>query len=318
MRILVTGATGFVGRHLVRALAHDHEVIAVARRPVEVPGADEVLTVPSIDSATDWSGLLEDVEMVVHLAARVHVMQETSDEPLEAFREINVRGTRRLAKACVDQGVRRLVFLSSIKVNGEVTQGSPFRAGDDPAPVDPYGVSKLEAEQALAEVAAGTRLEVVVLRPTVIYGAGVKGNVQRLMRLIETRIPIPLGAVRNARSMLSIGNLITWITESIRADDVPGSVVLVADPEPVSTPSLIRALAEGMGYRTFQIPVPIALLNLAGRLVGQSPALQRLTGDLVVEPTTGAFPQVGSKLKSPRGELVSLGKSSRNASGSVE
>lgn len=312
MRVLVTGANGFVGRHLIKALADLYHVIAVARQEAEIPGAREVRIVPAIDSTTDWSGLLEDVDTVVHLAARVHVMHETAADPLEAFREVNVRGARRLAEACASQGVRRMVFLSSIKVNGEVTDVEPFTWSAAPGPVDPYGISKLEAEEALAQVARESSLQLVVLRSPVIYGLGVKGNIQRLMRLIETRLPLPFGSVRNARSMLSIGNLILWIAASIRSADVPPSPILVSDPEPISTPDLIRSLAEGMGYRTTQVRVPVPLLNLGGKILRQGPALQRLLGDLVVQPTTGPLPQIARQLQETKSELVKLGERYRD------
>lgn len=313
MKILITGANGFVGSHLVRALNADHQVVALIRRDVHVEGAAETRTVPSINSATNWDGLLGDIDIVVHAAARVHVMKETAEDPLEAFRETNYRGTKRLAEACAAQGVKRLVFLSSIKVNGEETLLNPFTATDLPRPVDPYGLSKKEAEDAVMEVAAKTNMTAIILRPTVVYGPEVKGNIARLIRLINTRLPIPLARADNARSVLSIRNLIMWVEEAIRTSEPPRLPVIIADPQPISTPGMIRSLAQGMGIRPRLMSVPVPFLNLAATLLGQRSALQRLLGNLAVEPTVDAFPGLDGRLLDPNDELVRLGQQLRAA-----
>lgn len=316
MRVLVTGATGFVGRQLVGHLSASHHVIALARRQVSIPGASETRTVSAIDSRTDWDGLLEDVDVVVHLAARVHVMNEKSPDPLEAFREVNSRGTQRLAESAAKQGVKRFVFMSSIKVNGEQTNGTPFTATSTADPRDPYGVSKWEAEQILGRIAAETGMRVVVLRPTVIYGVGVKGNVERIVRLLRTRIPLPLGAVRNRRTMLSMDNLSRWVSRAISEPDPPEYPVLIGDPEPISTRTLASALGRGLGVSTPLLPVPVRLMEFVAGVLGRSGLAQRLFGDLEVAPSFEAFPGIRDELVDSSSSLRAFGEVLHDASSS--
>lgn len=306
MRIAVTGASGFVGGHLLDFLSSKHEVVAISRASLEVPEGVQNCVSGPIDSSTDWRGILTDVDAVVHLAARVHVMNEDSENPLESFREVNLRGTERLAKACVDQGVKRLVFMSSIKVNGESTLHKPFTSGDDPAPVDPYGISKYEAEQSLLTIARDTNLEVAILRPPVIYGRGVKGNIERLAKLVKTGAPIPTGAIANRRTMVSISNLMRWIEAVLVAEVAPQASLLVGDPTPVSTRELVRWLSEGQGRRSRQLFVPVSLLKVLGTLSGKRSVVNRLVEDLEVEPDFSRFPHLKSKMETPRQGLSAL------------
>ncbi|MBI3938282.1 MAG: SDR family oxidoreductase [Betaproteobacteria bacterium] len=283
-RVLVTGASGFVGSTLCRVLVEaGHAPRAAVHRIVPgSEGHDTVVCVGEIDSNTDWSHALRGVDCVVHLAARAHVMRERAADPLAEYRRINVEGTRRLAEQAVAAGVRRLVFLSSVKVNGEAT-ARPFTENDAPRPEDAYGISKWEAEQALKGVAARSKLEVVILRPPLVYGPGVKGNFLALMRAIARGLPLPLASVDNRRSLIYVENLAGAIELSITKNEAAGRTYLVSDAEDVSMPQLIRALAAALGTKARLWPSPPPLLKAAGRLLGRADAVARLTGSLQVD-----------------------------------
>lgn len=283
MKVLVTGASGFIGQTLCRALSeHDFAVCQVERRHNRIRGRDVVI-VENIDDRTDWSHALVDVECVVHLAARVHVMHEAAADPLAEFRRVNVAGTLRLARAAAQTGVKRLLFLSSIKVNGEMTEDRPFSETDSPRPEDAYGISKWEAEQALHEVAREMGLEAVILRPPLVYGPRVKGNFLSLLRAVANGFPLPLGAIENQRSLLYVGNLADAIIECLTHPAAVGQTFLVSDSEPISTPQLIRQLAAAFGRPPRLLPIPPKWLGVAGRMLGKAGAIQRLTGSLVVD-----------------------------------
>jgi nucleoside-diphosphate-sugar epimerase len=271
MRILVTGGSGFVGRHLLPALrAAGHEVVAPSRAQTG-----------DLCGSTDWQPWLAGVDAVVHLAARVHVMQDTAADPLAAFRAVNVEGTRRLAQQAQAAGVTRFVFVSSIKVNGEQTApGRPFRAEDTPVPQDPYGISKYEAEQLLLGMPA---LQPVIVRPALVYGAGARGNLERLVRLLRRGLPLPLAAIRNRRAMLDVADLVDFLRAVVEQPAAAGRVFLLADAQAPSTPELIRQLAVADGRRARLWPFPPALLALAAYLAGQGAAWQRLAGSLEVD-----------------------------------
>ncbi|CAA7621661.1 NAD-dependent epimerase/dehydratase family protein [Magnetospirillum sp. UT-4] len=278
MRVLVTGATGFVGPAICRALAaRGHQVVAAARRPV--PDLETRL-VGDLGPDTQWSAALEGCEAVVHLAARAHVMDESEADPLAVFRRINCDGTLRLAEQAEAAGVRRFLFMSSIKVNGEATApGRPFRADDPPAPVDPYGIAKAEAEAGLA--ALGGSMAVVILRPPLVHGPGAKGNLAALMRVLARGWPLPLGAVDNRRSLVGLDNLAD--AAGFLLDSDATGPVLVRDGEDVSTSQLMRLLAAGLGVRPRLLPVPPALLRLGGAGLGRGAAVARLLGSLTVD-----------------------------------
>ena len=284
-RVLVTGASGFVGRALCAALGEaGHEVVASTRGAVEpwVPGL-EVRPIPDIGPDTDWSGALAGIDAVAHLAARVHVMKERRAQPLAAYRHVNADGTRRLAEAAAANGVGRVVFLSTVKVNGETSGSASFRESDRPVPGDDYGLSKWEGEQALAEVAAHTGLETVVLRPPLVYGPGVKGNFLRLLELCRHAPPLPLGATSNRRSLIYLGNLVNAVTACLTRPEAAGQTYLVRDGEDVSTTELIRRVGAALGRPARLFPVPGALLRLAGHLTGKSDAVGRLLDSLAVD-----------------------------------
>lgn len=288
MRTLVTGARGFVGNALCERLAAGGIAVRRAVRTADTAaahGADHVV-VGDIGGATDWASALSGVDTVVHLAARVHVMQDDADDPLGAFRAVNVEGTRRLASAAARAGVRRLVYLSSVKVNGEATHGRAFTERDVPHPQDPYGISKCEAEAALREIAAATGLEVVILRPPLIYGPVVKANFLRMMRWVDRGLPLPLGAVANRRSLVYVGNLVDAIVRCLDHPAVAGGTFLVDDGEPVSTARLLREIGSALGRPARLFPVPPGLLLAAASLTGRRADASRLLGDLVVDGST--------------------------------
>jgi nucleoside-diphosphate-sugar epimerase len=285
--VLVTGASGFVGRALLGALAErGRPARAALRRPdggAALPAGTDAAVVGEIDGTTDWASALRGVDVVVHLAARVHMMRDDAADPLAEYRRVNTAGTERLARDAARAGVRRMVFVSSVKVHGEGGGPAPLRASDAPAPADPYGVSKAEAEEALHRVAAETGMEVVVLRPPLVYGPGVGANFLSLFRAVDRGLPLPLGRVRNRRSLVFVGNLADAILRAADHPDAAGRTFLVSDGEPVSTPALIRAVARALGRRPRLLPVPVALLHAAGAATGRGPAVSRLTGSLEVD-----------------------------------
>jgi nucleoside-diphosphate-sugar epimerase len=283
--VLIVGATGFVGSVLGdRLLAAGGAVRRALRRPQGGASAFDDVVVGDVDGGTDWSKASAGVDCVVHLAARVHVMHERSPDALRDYRAVNVDGTRNLARQAAAAGVRRFVFISSVKVNGEVTlPGKPFTPEDAPAPVDPYGVSKLEAERALAEIARATGLEVVVIRPVLIYGPGVKANFLAMLRWLHRGMPLPLGAIRNQRSLLAVDNLADLIATCIEHRAAANQTFMAADGEDLSTAELLRRLGEALGTPAKLWRVPPALLHAGAALIGRRAVSQRLCSSLQVD-----------------------------------
>jgi len=281
---LVTGANGFIGRVVCEALVASGRTVRRAVR-APVPDFPDAVAVGEIGADTDWRAALAGASHVVHLAARTHVLRETAADPLSEYRRVNVHGTERLARSAAACGVRRMLFLSSVKVNGERTGERPCTESDAPRPEDAYGVSKWEAEQALARIAAETGLEVVVLRPPLAYGPGVKGNFLRLVNLVARGVPLPLGAIANRRSFVFAGNLADAIVKALAAPPAAGKTWLVNDGEDVSTPELVRLLAQSLGVKPRLLPVPLAVLGLAASLSGRRNELARLAGSLQVDST---------------------------------
>jgi len=280
--VLVTGANGFIGQALCDALTGSGRRVRKAVR-IPVPGVPNAVAVGDIGADTDWRTALAGVSSVVHLAARTHVLRETAADPLAVYRNINVSGTKRLARSAAAGGIRRLVFVSSVKVNGERTEERPYSEDDTPRPEDAYGVSKWEAEQTLHRVSAETGLEVVILRPPLVYGPGVKGNFLRLMNLIARGVPLPVGAVDNRRSLIHSGNLTSAITTALDAPRAAGRIYLVSDGEDVSTPDLVRGLARALGAKPRLLSLPLAALHFAAMLAGKRAEFARLTGSLQVD-----------------------------------
>lgn len=281
--VLVTGASGFVGRAVVSAIADQgtHIIRAASRRP-QLHSAPEVKAVvgPELGPNADWSEPLRDVDAVIHLAAMVHVMR-TKDPAISArFDEVNHQGTARLATQAAEAGVRRLIFMSSIKVHGEhghFNEDCPLK------PLDPYGESKMAAEDALWRISRSTGLEVVVLRPPLVYGPGVGANFLALLSAVRKGVPLPLGAVHNARSFVAVGNLASAVYTCLHHTAAAGQAFLVSDGNDLSTPDLVRRLAATSNCTARLLPVPAAALNVIGKVLGHGPAVSRLTTSLTVD-----------------------------------
>jgi UDP-glucose 4-epimerase len=291
MRIAVTGANGFVGRHVVASCAaHGDQVRAAMRTPAQVDDGIEAISAPDLAADADWSRVVADMEAVIHCAARVHVMKDNAADPLAEFRRVNRDGTLALARAAATAGVRRFVFLSSIKVNGEAASiDAPFRADDAVAPTDPYGISKAEAESGLFALGRETGMEVVVIRPVLVYGPGVRANFRAMLAAVSKGLPLPLGKLRNRRSFVYVGNLADLARCAAHRPAAAGRVLLVSDGEDLSTSDMLERLARAMGrpVRLFRVPGVAAMTAaILGRAISQ-----RIFGSLVVdiEPTCTAL-----------------------------
>ena len=300
-RVLITGATGFVGRNVCHATDADTDAIcrAALRRPAgrrDRPDGEGAV-VGEIDGRTDWSDALRGVDAVVHLAARVHVLSETADDALAAFRKTNVLGTERLVEACRGSSVRRFVYASSIMAVGRGAD-RPYSESTACTPVDPYGQSKLEAERVVLDAGRRSGMETVILRPPLVYGPGVGGNFLRILKLVRRGLPLPLGMVRNARSMMHVDNLTQAIQLCLAHPAAAGETFHVADSIPISTRDLVRCLARHMNRPCRLVPVPTSLLRLAGTVTGRRADVLRVTGSLTVstekiERTLGWRPRIG-------------------------
>jgi UDP-N-acetyl-alpha-D-quinovosamine dehydrogenase len=285
MRIVVTGASGFVGRPTCQSLsAAGHEVTAVVRTARSAAGltAHEVTPLGDLSGATDWSSVLARADAVVHLAAKTHARSERTETAQISYRQANVEVTRALAEAALRAGVRRFVFVSSIKVNGESTSGVPFTAQMPPAPADWYGRTKAEAEATLFDLAANA-FEAVVLRPPLMYGPGLKGNMALLFAMADRVIPMPFASIANARDVLSVQSFADLITRVVSHPAAAGRVFLARDGTPVSTPRLFAAIARALDRPARMLPVPVGLLRLAGKATGRSAEIERLVGDLEID-----------------------------------
>ena len=284
-RVLVTGATGFVGAALCEQLAsRGYQVRAAVRSARQLPEfIAEQIVIGDIGPATEWEPALRDVDHVVHAAARAHVMGD-SIENSDLYFATNAQGTRRLAQAAAQSGVRRFLYLSTIKVNGE-ERDRPYSPADIPHPEGMYAVSKLSGEEAVMQAAAAGSMHAAVIRPPMVYGVGVRANFLRLMSWVDRQWPLPLGAVDNRRSLVSVWNLCSLLTQMLSVDAAIGGTWRVSDMEELSTPGLIRRLAELMRRRPRLIPVPTPLLRMAGRLTGRSAEVDRLCGSLTVDAT---------------------------------
>lgn len=283
--LAVTGANGFVGRALcAEAVRRGLTVRGITRTPCAMPPGVSHVAVGNVDGDTDWSEALAGCDVVIHLAARVHIMHDKSRDPLAEFRRVNTQGTIRLADAAMEAGVRRLVNVSSIGVNGPSTRGNlEFTDQDQPDPHNPYSVSKWEAEQALRQIQSRGVLEIVTVRPPLIYGPGVGGNFLRLLSAVHRGIPLPLGATKNFRDLLYVGNLVDFLLVCACHPAANGHTYLVSDGTPVSTHALLRGLARALGVPSRLFPVPPFLLQMVGNMTGSTAEFERLLSSLRVD-----------------------------------
>ena len=290
-KILLTGSNGFVGKAVCDyLLRRGKSIIAPVRHPESLDVFAEkhpvsCIKIEDIGSNTDWQESLLGVDAVVHSAARVHVMNEVSSDPLADFRHVNVDGTLNLARQAATIGVRRFIFISSIGVNGNQSFNKPFRDSDILNPQNSYSISKMEAEQGLREIAASSNMEVVIIRPPLVYGPGVKANFLSMMRWLHRGIPLPLGTIHNKRSLVGLDNLVDLISTCIEHPSAANQVFLVSDGEDLSTTDLLHQMGNALGKPPCLIPMPAGLLKLGASLLGKSEITLRLCGSLQVDIT---------------------------------
>lgn len=281
MRVVVTGASGFIGRPLCEALVRrGHEVVALSRSSSSDGGAIAFRGL-EIGPETDWREILVGAAAVVHLAARVHVLEDRA--AAAAYHALNAAATENLVRQAAAGGVRRFVLVSTAKIHGEVSVGHPIREDDPPAPVGPYAESKWAGEEAVRSVAGESGIEAVIVRPPLVYGPGVKANFLRLLRAVDRGMPFPLASVRNRRSLVFLGNLVDALTTCLEDPRAAGESFLVCDGDAVSSPELIRYLARPLGRSPRLLPVPPALLRLGGVVTGRSGAIERLIGSFELD-----------------------------------
>jgi nucleoside-diphosphate-sugar epimerase len=285
--ILVTGATGFVGSALIKRLMQENNKLTATVMAGEdaghLPAAVKLVTVEPLSDSSNFTNALQNIDIVIHLAARVHIMRESATDPLHEFRKANLHGTVCLARQAAKAGVKRFVFMSTIGVNGDNSGEVPYRESDRPNPHNPYSVTKFEAERALEEISKQTGMEVVILRAPLVYGPGNPGNFLFLLRVISKGIPLPLGAVTNKRSLIYVENLVNALATCAKHSAAAGSTYFVSDGEDVSTPELIRFTAKALGVSVRIFSVPASLINFAGSLTGKSATVNRLLGSLTVD-----------------------------------
>lgn len=285
--VLLTGATGFVGKALTQRLLANglYSLVAVSRRQkVDLPLGVKLVLGADLAQEPDWCSILKGVDVVVHLAARAHVINDKATDPLSVFRRVNTEGTLTLARQAVTAGVRRFVFISSIGVNGN-RNTRPFTELDTPRPAEPYAISKLEAEQGLRQLAIGTDMEVVIIRPPLVYGPNAPGNLGSLIRGVNKGIPLPLGAIHNRRSLVALDNLVDFIVTCIDHSAAANQTFLVADGEDLSTTELLIRIATALGRPSLLLPVPQNILKACLKIIGKGGMARRLCGSLQVDIT---------------------------------
>ena len=292
MKLLITGTNGFVGKSLCPELCNQGHAVLTAMRSLDKQVVDvdvdvDKVLITSISKETDWCSALQNVEVVIHLAARVHVMNEVAVDALAEFRKVNVDSTLNLAIQAAKAGVKRFIFVSSVKVNGEHTlAGYPFLENNVANPQDSYGISKHEAEQGLLAIARETEMEVVIIRPPLVYGPGVKANFASMMKWMNKNIPLPFGAIHNKRSLVALDNLVSFIIHCADYKKTPqaaNQVFLISDGEDISTTELLQKVAKAFGKKALLLPIPVSLMTLSAKLLGKGDVANRLFGSLQVD-----------------------------------
>ena len=315
MQVLVTGANGFIGQALTEVLyeaGYAQVVGAVRSMSPTAAGGSRQVAVGDVGPDTDWSAALQGVDVVVHLAARAHVLKDKVDDPLSEFRKVNVEGALALFRQAAAQQVKRFIFISSIGVNGNCTDGEPFTEASQPAPHAAYAQSKYEAEEALKVMSCSSGVELVIIRPPLVYAAHAPGNFARLLKLVDLGIPLPFASVPGKRSMVALENLVHFIDCCVRHPAAAGQTFLVSDGEDVSLPQMLRWLAKGMGQRSLLLPFPPALMSVAASVLGKKNLYTQLCGSLQVNASKsrellGWLPPIGSQAA-----LIATGRSFRN------
>lgn len=284
-RILVTGANGFVGRQLCRSLSQKGFWVKAAVRQTAIAPKEEMQYIPvgDIGPDTDWTEALYGVHLVVHLAGRAHIRRDSSANSMAEYERINTLGTIRLAQMAAAAHVKRFLFLSSVKVNGEETHGQPFAETDRPAPLDFYAVSKWKAEEGLLHLHRQGELSVVIIRPPLVYGPGVRANFLQLIRLVDSGLPLPLGKIQNKRSLVGLRNLIEFITVCLHDPSAAGELFLVSDQEDLSTADLVQRLAGFLGRSPYLLPIPYQFMAIMARIMGKQEAFNKLCHSLQVD-----------------------------------
>lgn len=289
MKCLVTGVNGFVGSALAKKMLDndDFQVCGVVRKGkrglFDAETNIDLIEVPALDGNTCWEDIIDGVDVVVHLAARVHVMHDVAMDPLNEFRKINLEATKSIAKAAATKGVKRFVFLSSVKVNGEGGWKKVYAESDKETPTDPYSLSKWEAEQALRQIESDSGLELVILRSPLVYGPGVKANFLRMMELVNRNIPLPFSLIKNQRSLIYLGNLVDAIITCLKHPIAAGKTYMVSDGYDVSTPMLIQEVAKALGKKACLLPFPVSIMKILASLTGKKDVINRLVNSLAVE-----------------------------------
>ena len=283
-RILVTGANGFVGRQLCRSLSQKGFLVKAAVRQTAIAPAEEMQYIPvgDIGPDTDWTEALHGVHLVVHLAGRAHIRRDSSANSMAEYERINTLGTIRLAQMAAAAHVKRFLFLSSVKVNGEETHDQPFAETDRPAPLDFYAVSKWKAEEALLHLHRQGKLSVVIIRPPLVYGPGVRANFLQLIRLVDFGLPLPLGKIKNKRSLVGLRNLIEFIMVCLHDPSAAGEIFLVSDQEDLSTADLVQRIGGFLGRSTYLIPIPYQFMSIIAHIMGKKEAFYKLCHSLQV------------------------------------
>jgi nucleoside-diphosphate-sugar epimerase len=284
-KIVLTGATGFVGASILTKLTEEGQSPVIVRRlQSDTKKECDEIVVNAIDSQTNWMDYLRGCDVVIHCAARVHIMNDYSSDPLADFKEVNTFGTLNLARQAAISGIKRFIFLSSSKVNGELTEPNmPFCPGDEFVPSDPYSLSKYEAEQELLILAKETDMEVVIIRPPLVYGPGVRANFLLMMQWIQQGVPLPFGAVHNQRSLVALDNLVSFIIHCVNHPKAANEIFLISDGEDVSTTELCQKVAKAFGKKSLLLPVPVNWMNSMAKLVGKADVADRLFGSLQVD-----------------------------------